>query len=85
MADAARAGDWEKLTGLEERCSALVSQLKSALPAKLDRETQLQKAELIRKILADDAEIRAHTEPWMTNLRKFLGDARQERNVRQAP
>lgn len=76
MADAARVGDWEKLTSLEQRCSALAAELKAAPPAKLDGEKQQQKIELIRKILADDAEIRSHTEPWMASLQKLLGDAR---------
>jgi len=84
MADAARAGDLEKLTSLERLCSALVAQLKTAPNVKLDPQAQLQKVALIRKILADDGEIRAHTEPWMASLQKLLGDTRQERDVRQA-
>jgi flagellar protein FliT len=34
---------------------------------------QRRKVELIKKIMADDAEIRSHTEPWMKKLRTFLG------------
>jgi flagellar protein FliT len=84
MADAARVGDLDELTRLEQLCSALVVQLKTAPAVTLDPETQRQKVELIRKILADDGEIRAHTEPWMASLQKLLGQARQERDVRHA-
>jgi flagellar protein FliT len=42
-----------------------------------------RKATLIQRILADDAEIRRHTEPWMEQVRQFLGGARKKRQVDQ--
>ena len=39
------------------------------------------KSELIQRILADDAEVRRHTEPWMEQLRKFLGSGAKRRQV----
>ena len=45
---------------------------------------QRHKIELIHKILADDAEIRNHAEPWMSRLQSLLGNAGMERRVRQA-
>jgi flagellar protein FliT len=35
-------------------------------------------------VLADDAEIRKFTEPWMTRLAVYLGNARQEYQLRRA-
>jgi flagellar protein FliT len=45
---------------------------------------QQQKIELIHKILADDAEIRTHTEPWMKSVQTLLGNAGMARRVQQA-
>jgi flagellar protein FliT len=45
---------------------------------------QQKKVELIHKILADDAEIRAHTEPWMKSVQTLLGNAGMARRVHQA-
>jgi flagellar protein FliT len=84
MADAARGGDWDKLIDLEQRCGALVQTLKSAEPAALALDMQQQKVKLIRKILADDAEVRDLTEPWMGRLQALLGGATLEHSVHKA-
>ncbi len=84
MAAAARTGEWERVTILEQRYSALVAKLGAAQPAPLPPEMQRHKIELIHKILADDAEIRNHAEPWMSRLQSLLGNAGMERRVRQA-
>jgi flagellar protein FliT len=39
--------------------------------------------ELIRKILDDDADIRNHTEAWMTQLQHLMQSTAQERRLRQ--
>jgi len=84
MADAARGRDWDKLIDLEQRCGALVQTLKSAEPAALALDMQQQKIRLIRKILADDAEVRGLTEPWMGRLQVLLGGATREHSVHKA-
>jgi flagellar protein FliT len=84
MVEAARASEWDKLEILEHRCAALVTQLRAAPPARLTVDMQQQKVELIHKILADDAEIRAHTEPWMKSVQTLLGNAGMARRVHQA-
>ena len=38
----------------------------------------------IRKVLADDAQVRRYTEPWMEQLQVFLGSARQENKLLRA-
>jgi flagellar protein FliT len=85
MAEAAQAGEWEKLTELEGRCAVVVGQLRVAQPfVPLTGEMQRQKVELIHKILADDAKIRNYTEPWMRRLQILLNNAGMSRRVHQA-
>ncbi|SDA12068.1 flagellar protein FliT [Nitrosospira sp. Nsp18] len=84
MVEAARASEWDKLEILEHRCAALVTQLRAAPPVRLTVDMQQQKVELIHKILADDAEIRTHTEPWMKSVQTLLGNAGMARRVHQA-
>jgi len=85
MVEAARANDWETLITLEHSIAALRNSLlpdddncnQSASELKL-------KSQLIQRILADDAEVRLHTEPWMEQVRKFLGGDPRRRDVDQA-
>lgn len=89
MARAAQQNDWDRLVALEQD----VAHLRDALPplaaggravVPLSPEQRERKLQLIRRILADDAEVRRHTEPWMDSVRRFLGAGVRERCVRQA-
>ena len=85
MLDAARNDDWERLVALEKDCKKRVEELIAenyGLP--LSSQFQQRKAEIIRKVLADDAEIRSITEPWMAQLQSFLGSAGRERKLSEA-
>lgn len=85
MLDVARIGDWDRLVALEKDCKKLVEELIAEnhdLP--LSSQLQQRKAEIIRKVLADDAEIRSITEPWMAQLQDFLGSAGRERKLSRA-
>lgn len=85
MLEAARNGDWERLVALEKDCRKLVEELIAenyGLP--LSSQFQRRKAEIIRKVLADDAEIRNITEPWMAQLQNLLGSAGRERKLSEA-
>ncbi len=84
MVEAARAGEWEKLSGLERHCAAKVGQIRAMQPVRLTSEMQRQKIQLIHKILANDAEIRNFTEPWMKRLCSLLGSSRMARQVGKA-
>jgi len=85
MVEAAREQDWDRLVELERQVSALRDSLRDC-----DSNTSLSSSEralktaLIRRILGDDAEIRKHTEPWMEQVRQFLGGHRVRRNVERA-
>lgn len=78
MLAAARAGDWIEVERQEERCGALIAILKAAdqqsgsLSAADDRRRMF----LLRQILADDAGIRGHAEPWLEPLVPLMSTPR---------
>lgn len=85
MLNAARSSDWDRLIELEQDCGTLVDSLRRDDTAPSPGPEYMQrKATLIRKLLADDAEIRRYTEPWMAQLEVYLGSARQENRLQRA-
>jgi flagellar protein FliT len=84
MVAAAQANDWDALIDLERGVAGLRDTLMTAddigsSPLDLDR-----KRTLIQRILQDDAEVRRHTEPWMEQVRTFLGTANRRQQVERA-
>ncbi len=74
MVEAARANDWEQLVELERNVATLRDSLiEEDDNASLSLPEVDLKHGLIQRILDDDAEIRRHTEPWMEQVRRFLG------------
>ena len=74
MVEAARANDWDSLITLEHSVAVLRNSLLNDCDnGDLDSGELKLKTQLIQRILADDAEVRRHTEPWMEHVRKFLG------------
>ena len=85
MRMAASQGDWGHLVELEGQCSQRVEIMKAQdASTPTDENTRLRKAALIRKILADDKEIRNHIEPWMAQLQHLIQSNGQERRLQQA-
>ncbi len=85
MVEAASACDWDRLVALEQDCAGLARHLESSgEPAPLSEAERARKRDLIRRILADDAEVHRHAEPWMEQVRQFLGGGARERSVRRA-
>lgn len=85
MRDAAVHSQWDNLVELEKQCSqrvAFMKPLDAATP--LDESSRLRKVALIRKILADDAEIRNRVEPWMAQLQRIMTSVGQERRLLDA-
>jgi flagellar protein FliT len=73
MLDAARADDWSEVARLEDFCRTLIAALKAeAECAKLSRAENERRMNLLRGILADDAEIRGRAEPWTRQLDHLL-------------
>ncbi len=85
MVAAARRADWDHLIDLEESCRSLTDALMEA-----ERGVQLpppmleRKVQLIRNVLADDAEIRNLTEPWMLRLQELLNGVDLGQQVKAA-
>lgn len=88
MTEAARANDWDELCRLETEVAGLRDLL--ALQDPPQRQSQLGEADrqrkmaLIRKMLADDREIRAHAEPWLDNVRVLLSSGSRQRALNSA-
>lgn len=84
MRVAATLSQWDQLAALEKQCSQHIDVMKTqgvGIPP--DESTRLRKVELIHKILADDAEIRNYTEPWMAQLQRIMHSTGQERRLQQ--
>ena len=87
MAEAAAACDWDRLVVLERDCAGLARRLEESAAGSaeaLSREEQARKRELILRILADDAEVRRHVDPWMEQVKCFLGAGARHRDLRRA-
>jgi flagellar protein FliT len=85
MLAAARRKDWDALAESERRCAAVIAMLKASdAEARLDEDKRPRKAEIIRRVLADDAEIRRLLDPRMRELEHLLGSARTRRRLDDA-
>ncbi|HQZ02155.1 MAG TPA: flagellar protein FliT [Thauera sp.] len=92
MAEAARANDWDRLSAVEREAAALRAQLQAGADAVRDANalSRLPPAEAaalregIERLLALDAEIRSHADPFLSSVRKLLSTERQARAVRSA-
>jgi len=75
-------GDWDRLIGLEQQCSRHVAAMKPIdATAVLDESSRRAKIQLIKKILADDADIRSRTMEWMGELQRIIQSNRQEQRL----
>lgn len=81
MLDAARNSDWDEVARQEERCRALVASLKAASVASplLRPQDNRRRMELLRRMLAADAEIRGRSEPWLRQLEQLISSPRPHR------
>jgi len=86
MVEAARAGDWDNLIALERQVTALRNTLMADedANANLSADESVRKTALIQRVLDDDAEIRRFTEPWMEQVRAYLGSGAKRKQVARA-
>ena len=87
MLSAARTANWDLLVCREQECRQLVERLMSACSGNeivLEPQVRKRKVEIIRKVLADDAEIRNLTDPWMHRLQHLLASVGKERKLHAA-
>lgn len=85
MLAAATAGDWDRLTQLEQQCAACVRQLKEQGDGRpLAGQERVRKVDAIRRMLDADRKIRDLTQPWMARLSALIGNTTLERRVARA-
>jgi flagellar protein FliT len=96
MLDAARNGNWELLTLLESRSAQYLKHLKQlqqndaadgAAETNMDNSNDAlreRKVAIIKKILADDRDIRSLTEPRVTELANLINNTSNERKLLRA-
>lgn len=85
MVEAARASDWDLLIDLERSVAALRTRLGTEEEeVSLSAQDTERRRAMIQSILANDAEIRLHTEPWMERLRRYLSVPVRRRQVEKA-
>lgn len=82
MLVAATQGEWDQLIELEQQCSRQVAKIRLVDDeSPLDEPSRQRKIQLIRKILADDAQIRNRTEAWMGQLNNIMQSNKQEQRL----
>ena len=84
MLAAARAGEWDALIAEERRCRALIDGLRQIGEVPLSESASKAKHGILRKLLADDAEIRGLTQPWLAQLESMLGTAANARRLNRS-
>jgi flagellar protein FliT len=85
MRSAAEQGEWDALVELEQQCSRKIAEMKPVdASIALDEGSRQLKIQLIKKILANDAEIRNRTQAWMGQLQHILQSNRQEQRLQRA-
>lgn len=85
MLNAARAADWDGLVEAEMNCANLICKVGAlSKRAAISPEGNVKRMQIIRRVLADDAEIRGLVEPRMATLEGFLSGRDNGRRVQNA-
>ena len=73
MREAARRSDWDALMKSEQLCGEIIAEIRiRSQTHALTEADQNRKAQLIRQMLADDADIRNYLDPWLRKLEGWL-------------
>lgn len=73
MLDAARQDDWDRVCLVERECAGLVAELSTMGDlAPADPGLRRQKIDLMKRVLADDAELRLLSQPWLRKLETLM-------------
>ncbi|HEX7640974.1 MAG TPA: flagellar protein FliT [Burkholderiaceae bacterium] len=84
MVSAARNANWIQLADLEKQCAMHIETIKSGDKEPAQGDMRERKIKIIRKILADDREIRNLTEPWMQRLSMQINSTNAQRKLVKA-
>jgi flagellar protein FliT len=73
MLNAARRDDWDQVCEVEKECTRLIAELSTMSDlVPTDPVLRDRKLGLLKRVLADDAEIRHLSQPWMKRLDALL-------------
>jgi flagellar protein FliT len=73
MLSAARQDDWDVVCTVEKECAGLIAELSTMGDlAPTDPALRQQKLEFMKRVLADDAEIRLLSQPWLKKLEVLM-------------
>lgn len=85
MLQGARERDAEAMEAAEAECAALIGMLRALNDGvDLSPEGARHKMQILRRLLADDAEIRELTQPWLKSLESMLGGSAARRKLNGA-
>ena len=85
MLRAAQEGDWDALIDQEKVCAALIEALRACgAEQRLSESSIKRKSAILRKVLAEDAEIRRLTQPWLRRLEELLHSSANARRLDDA-
>lgn len=78
MLEAARRGDWDTVTSTERICARVIGDMRQQPEAAPVSDSEHDaRLRLLRKILADDAEVRDLAQPWMRELERIIKGSRR--------
>jgi len=74
MLTAAQCQDWPEMLKQQEVCAVHIEQLRRAAACgeELDATQRSERSQIMQRILANDAQIRHLTEPWMAQIEYLL-------------
>ncbi|MCO5401488.1 flagellar protein FliT [Ralstonia soli] len=84
MVDAAERADWDEVSLLERECAAHMERLGHGQRVALSREEIQHKRDLMMRILANDARVRALVCPRQDELMRLVSGERRAIGARQA-
>lgn len=82
MLQVAKQQDWDALAKLEVSCANYVATLKtSESTSTLSSDVRARKLASIKRILADDRELRNIVSPWMVRINSLMSGLNSESNI----
>ena len=84
MLRSAGAGDWDRVVLLEQQCARNLQRLQGHDLHNLTGEQRGRKLQAIRRMLADDRQIRDLTMPWMAQLSALISNSGTQRRLASA-
>jgi len=85
MLGAARASDLDVLEQAESECAAMIAHLRRIGDGQtLSAAGTRRKMDIIRRVLANDAQIRELAQPWLKSIERLISGAAGQRRLHRA-